>query len=79
MAIGGSSPLLAWTRAQAEALEKMLGISVFFGMRNWYPFVAETMEKVREAGLDRLAAVCLAPQYSELSVGLYIRRTEEAS
>jgi ferrochelatase len=77
-AIGGSSPLLAWTRAQAEALERLLGIPVFFGMRNWYPFIAETMETVHAAGLDRLAAVCLAPQFSELSVGLYIKRTEEA-
>ena len=77
-AIGGSSPLLAWTRAQAEALERMLGIPVFFGMRNWHPFIRETMDRVREAGLDRIAAIAMAPQYSELSVGLYIRRTEEA-
>jgi ferrochelatase len=77
-AIGGSSPLLAWTRAQAEALQKVLGAPVFFGMRNWYPFIAETMGQVRGAGLDRIAAVCLAPQFSELSVGLYIKRTEEA-
>ncbi len=77
-AIGGSSPLLAWTRAQAEALERMLGNPVFFGMRNWHPFIRETMDRVRDAGLERIAAVAMAPQYSELSVGLYIRRTEEA-
>ena len=77
-AIGGSSPLRAWTAAQATALEKLLGIPVFFGMRNWYPLIAETMEKVREAGVERIAAVCLAPQFSELSVGLYIKRTKEA-
>jgi ferrochelatase len=77
-AIGGSSPLLAWTRAQAEALERMLAIPVFFGMRNWHPFIRETMDRVRDAGLDRIAAIAMAPQYSELSVGQYIRRTEEA-
>jgi ferrochelatase len=75
-AIGGSSPLLAWTRAQAEALERVLGVPVFIGMRNWHPFIHETMEQVRDA--ERIAAICMAPQYSELSVGLYIRRTEEA-
>ena len=48
-------------------------------MRNWHPFIRETMERVREAGVERLAAICLAPQFSELSVGLYIRRTEEAA
>ena len=77
-AIGGSSPLLRWTRTQAEALEQKMGIPVFFGMRNWHPFIRETMDRVRESGVERLAAVCLAPQFSELSVGLYIRRTEEA-
>src|SRR5579872_3286500 len=76
--IGGSSPLLMWTRRQAEALAAQLGIPVFFGMRNWHPFIAEVMPQVKEAGIERLAAICLAPQYSELSVGLYIKRTEEA-
>lgn len=79
IAIGGGSPLLRWTRAQAEALERLLGVPVFFGMRNWHPFLRETMDQVRLAGIDRLAAVCLAPQFSELSVGLYIRRTREAA
>jgi ferrochelatase len=78
-AIGGGSPLLRWTRTQAEALERLLGLPVFFGMRNWRPFLRETMDQVREAGIDKLAAVCLAPQFSELSVGLYIRRTREAA
>ena len=77
-AIGGCSPLLRWTRVQAEALEKLLGIPVFFGMRNWHPFIRETMDRVRESGVERLAAICLAPQFAELSVGLYIKRTEEA-
>jgi protoporphyrin/coproporphyrin ferrochelatase len=76
-AIGGSSPLISWTRVQAEALQKLLDLPVFFGMRNWHPFLAETMERVRQARIDRIAAVCMAPQYSELSVGLYMKRTEE--
>ena len=48
-------------------------------MRNWHPFIRETMDQVRDSGVERLAAIALAPQYSELSVGLYIRRTEEAA
>jgi ferrochelatase len=79
IAIGGGSPLLRWTRAQAAALERLLGLPVFFGMRNWHPFLREAMDRVREAGIDKLAAVCLAPQFSDLSVGLYIRRTREAA
>src|SRR2546430_16083113 len=72
--IGGSSPLLGWTRRQAEGLSALLGLPVFFGMRNWHPFIAEVMPQVRNSGVERLAAICLAPQYSELSVGLYIKR-----
>jgi protoporphyrin/coproporphyrin ferrochelatase len=77
-AIGGASPLRQWTQAQAEALEKQLGIPVYFGMRNWHPFIRETMDRVRDSGAERLAAICLAPQYSKMSVGFYFRRTQEA-
>ena len=78
-AIGGSSPLTRWTRAQAEALQGVLGIPVFFGMRNWHPFVQETMEQVRARGVGRLACVCLAPQFSEMSVGLYMKSATAAA
>ena len=76
--IGGASPLHRWTRAQAEALQALLGIPVYYGMRNWRPFILETMARIAAEGIERLAAVCLAPQYSKMSVGLYFRRTQEA-
>jgi ferrochelatase len=78
-AIGGSSPLTRWTRVQAEALQRLLKIPVFYGMRNWHPFVKETMEQVRAAGVNRLACVCLAPQFAEMSVGLYRKHTVAAA
>src|SRR6516225_3106383 len=74
-AIGGSSPLLAWTRQQARALAELLALPVLFGMRNGHPFIGETMEQVRPAGSERRAAICLTPQFSEVSVGLYMKRT----
>jgi len=78
-AIGGSSPLLHWSRTQAEALRRSLGLPVFLGMRNWHPFIRETMEAVRSQGIEQLAAICMAPQYSAMSVGLYMRHTTEAA
>ena len=78
-AIGGCGPLTRWTRVQAEALQGMLGIPVFFGMRNWHPFIQESMDQVRAAGVGRLACVCLAPQYSEMSVGLYMKHANLAA
>jgi ferrochelatase len=76
--IGGSSPLTRWTRVQAEALGKLIGIPVFFGMRNWHPLIKQTMEQVRATGIERLACVCLAPQFADLSVGLYMKHTVAA-
>jgi ferrochelatase len=76
--IGGSSPLLAWTRKQAEALQRELAIPVYFGMRNWHPLIRETMQQIADDRVERLVAICLAPQYSKASVGLYFRRTQEA-
>jgi protoporphyrin/coproporphyrin ferrochelatase len=76
--IGGSSPLTYWTRRQAEALQAGLGLPVYFGMRNWRPFIREAMEQIQADGIERLVAMCLAPQYSKMSVGYYFRRTQEA-
>jgi protoporphyrin/coproporphyrin ferrochelatase len=76
--IGGCSPLTRWTRAQAEALERAIGMPVYFGMRNWRPSILEAMRQIAADGVERLAAICLAPQYSEMSVGLYFRSAEEA-
>ncbi len=83
IAIGGGSPLTARTREQAEALERRLAdeghaARVYSGMRNWRPSIRQTMERIRDDGAGRIVAVCLAPQYSKLSVGLYFRRLQEA-
>ena len=76
-AIGGS-PLLARTRRQAEALARLLGLPVYVGMRNWKPFIAEALELVRRDGVKRLVALCLAPQNSSTSIGLYRKSLEAA-
>jgi protoporphyrin/coproporphyrin ferrochelatase len=75
-AIGGGSPLLRWTRAQAEALERLLGVPVHIAMRNWHPFIQDVVPRI---DAHRVAAVCLAPQYSEMSIGIYIRKVAEAA
>jgi ferrochelatase len=80
-AIGGGSPLTARTREQAASLEAQLqpeGSPVFVGMRNWRPFIRETVAEMQGAGVERIVAVCLAPQYSKFSIGLYFRRVQEA-
>lgn len=82
-AIGGGSPLTARTREQAEALERELAgagpaVPVHFGMRNWRPSIQDAMARLRVQGAERIVAICLAPQYSKFSVGVYFRRVQEA-
>ncbi len=74
----GGSPLLRLTMQQAEALEKLLRRPVFVGMRNWKPFIPEAVAKIAAGGLGRIIALCLAPQNSRTSTGLYRRYLEEA-
>jgi ferrochelatase len=79
--IGGGSPLTARTREQAASLEALLvaeGLSVYVGMRNWRPFIREAVAEMQTAGVERIVALCLAPQYSKFSIGLYFRRVQEA-
>lgn len=79
-AIGGRSPLTDLTGAQAAALQRALGdaVRVYFGMRNWRPYVADALAHARRDGVRELVALPLAPQYSSLSVGKYREAVEAA-
>jgi ferrochelatase len=67
----GFSPLACWTLLQAAQLSQMVGLPVFVGMRNWKPFIADAVKAIGTQGFQRVIAVCLAPQNSRTSVGLY--------
>src|ERR1700730_9478893 len=42
-------------------------------MRNWHPYIADVIAQMRMDGVTHIKAVCLAPQNSRTSVGLYRR------
>lgn len=67
----GRSPLTELTLKQGELLAHALGVSVYVGMRNWEPFIAEAVQAMTADGIERAVAICLAPQNSRTSVGLY--------
>ncbi len=84
-AIGGGSPLLERTREQAAALEARLNRPgeagpwrVFVGMRHWHPYIRRAVGEIAAGGFERPVALCLAPQYSGISVGAYFRALDEA-
>ena len=74
--MGGSSPLLANTQAQADALEAALAARAgettwrcFIAMRYWMPRAAETAAAVRDFGPDRVVLLPLYPQFSTTTSG----------
>jgi protoporphyrin/coproporphyrin ferrochelatase len=67
----GPSPLTALTLEQGRMLSEELCLPVYVGMRNWKPYIADVLTKMREDGIARAVAICLAPQNSRTSVGLY--------
>jgi ferrochelatase len=59
---GGASPINEQNRALIAALEPQLrargvDLPVYFGNRNWHPFLADTMRAMRDDGVRRALAV----------------------
>jgi ferrochelatase len=75
----GQSPLTAITARQADALAAKIAMSVYFGMRNWHPFIADTVDRMVADGVTHAVVICLAPQNSRTSVGLYRKATMAAT
>lgn len=67
----GKSPLTDITHAQARLLAERTGMPVYIGMRNWKPYIATAAQQMLDDGITATAVICLAPQNSRTSVGLY--------
>ena len=64
--LGGRSPILPNTEAQADALQAALGgeTKAFIAMRYWHPLVDETARAVRSWAPERVVLLPLYPQFS---------------
>jgi ferrochelatase len=67
----GRSPLTELTLRQGELLSSELRLPAYVGMRNWKPFIADVVKKMAQDGIEHAVVICLAPQNSRTSVGLY--------
>jgi len=72
--IGGGSPQLRLTRAQAEALERRLNrngarFRTFIAMRYWYPSTEQALEAMAAEGVSRVVTLSLYPHYSKATTG----------
>ena len=75
--IGGFSPLLQITSSAAAKWRAAVGLPVYVGMRHWRPFIKDVVAMAAD-GVEQIIAICMAPHYSSLSIGVYRKRLEEA-
>jgi ferrochelatase len=80
---GGVSPLTALTRRQADALAHCLRahgreLPVFVGMRNWHPFLRDTLAEMARAGVRRAIGFIAAPHRSYSSCAQYRENVRDA-
>jgi ferrochelatase len=78
LGIEDANPLNAITEATRAALQSELGLPVFTGMKHWQPRIADAVDAALAAGATRLVGLVLAPHYSRLSIGGYLRLLEDA-
>jgi ferrochelatase len=71
--IGGRSPILEFTRRQAQALETELrqdfDARVVVAMRYWHPFTAEAIRELEAHAPEEVVLLPLYPQYSRTTTG----------
>ena len=77
----GHSPLTELTQQQGSLVEAELAaagqpVPVYVAMRNWAPYIADVVRQMRADRVESAAVICLAPQNSRTSVGLYRRAVE---
>ena len=81
--IGGKSPLLENTQAQAAALQEALAgdgeVRSFIAMRYWHPMSTETAAAVKEFAPDLVILLPLYPQWSTTTTASSLRVWREAA
>ncbi|MEK7880601.1 MAG: ferrochelatase [Deltaproteobacteria bacterium] len=88
--IGGSSPLLKITQAQAVSIKTILAdpssgwvprgmtLDFFIGMRFWHPYIKDVVKEMKDAGITEAVAIIMAPHSSRASTGGYVSDIEAA-
>ncbi|MEE9174807.1 MAG: ferrochelatase [Thermodesulfobacteriota bacterium] len=80
---GGKSPLNEYTYKQASGLQNKLAengyeIPVYVGMRNWHPFIPDTIREMSEKGVKKAIGMIMAAHQSDASWERYQRDVQEA-
>jgi ferrochelatase len=81
--IGGGSPLLQWTEAQARLIQTELraaipGVHCHVAMRYTRPSIGEAIEAVHRTGAQRVIFLPMYPQYCLATTGSNVVETKKA-
>jgi ferrochelatase len=78
-AIGGSSPLLAVSQRQVDALAAALGgdYRCYLGMRHWTPWIEDVVGEMVGDGVTHAVGLVLAPHFSALSIARYQQKVAD--
>lgn len=81
--IGGGSPILQYSRRQADLLQQScidrygVNVKAYIGMRYWHPFTEEALDEIRNDGIEALVILPLYPQFSISTSGSSLRVLQE--
>jgi ferrochelatase len=80
---GGVSPITELTRRQANGLDRRLreeglALPVFVGMRNWHPYLQDTMREMARRGLTRAIGVIMSAHRSYSGCTQYRENVRDA-
>ena len=75
---GGVSPINQQNRDLVAALQRELSMPVYWGNRNWHPFLADTVRSMADDGVRRAIAFVTSPYSSYSSCTQYVENIEQA-
>ena len=79
LSIGGGSPIVKYTEAQASLIQSSLrkrglkDAQCYFAMRYWTPYTEDVLEQMKQDGVNSMVILPLYPQYSISTSGTYVR------
>ncbi len=84
--IGGRSPILELTNAEAIGIERALNEQagkeeswkVWVGMRHWHPHIEDVLSQMADVGVTEAIGLVMAPHFSQMSIGAYFKRAATA-
>mmetsp|Transcript_14195 Transcript_14195/g.20271 ORF Transcript_14195/g.20271 Transcript_14195/m.20271 type:complete len:714 (-) Transcript_14195:264-2405(-) len=81
--IGGGSPILQYSNAQADLVKQSLQsrynlpVQTYIGMRYWHPFTEEALSQIQKDNINALVILPLYPQFSISTSGSSLRVLQE--